>query len=892
MAAKHGGPSHFLGLELATDQLRASIVDENLHQVGAETIDFDSELPDYQTQGGIFTTPGDAFTTPVEMWVKALDLLLEKLHRNHDLSRIKSIGGSAQHALVWWKSTPLPSLSTLSAAVPLSTHFPAQSFSIPATPTQQDSSSHSHALMIQQLLGGPDAMAARVGTAAHPGLAAAQMLRVRETWGNEVWARTGRVQVASNFLCSLISGRWMPMVEAEACATGMWVHNGGYWDEGVMEIVGGSSQEGRRLRGWMGDVDVSGGARRASAVSRYLVDRYRFDPETIVTPFTSDYLCSYLSLCPSPHDAVFSFGPIDLMLTPAQNYIPNPMYNIVPHPVQESGERKRYIAVVTHRNADVARALVRDMYTKSWSAFDRLVAIVPPGGSIGLDDKLFSFWRLQPEAHPFSHIKGIFRFETGLKVNEFRDLRANPRCLLESQVLSFRVTWAHMLSTGVVTQPLTSSTGATSGTPSRNQSPSHSHPNSPGPHPGSPAYFSTSNSSTPQPHHPHHLAPHAQLHAYSQPSGPVAAPATKSNINALALGLPFDPYDPAPLPSRIVCTGAAANFPSIVNLLGDIFNSAVYVPNSQVEVAQVAPFRNSVTARASIGGAWIARWAWLRERGERGVAQTGQLAAGGFEEDVKRLLVKSWANGGLRAPGSQGTGSSLSSVHPTATGAPGLKPPGSGSSTPSYAASGSVRSRLGQSVLIEDDEEIDEVGDMAVGIGRLTTSMTGLGLSGDRNPHAHLGMVEGILPGQHRNPGAYNNMGLLHSYDSQRSLGGSTLGASSSSGSVNAMMRSLSSSTSSGLDSISTAYTSPDLSASGSGKFAGAADPANANPAAAPAPGTTTLTPISALPTGEKEAQVAWSKVAEADLDAFMCYASIVPEFCRLERTLIRVSQV
>ena len=35
------------------------------------------------------------------------------------------------------------------------------------------------------------------------------------------------------------------------------------------------------------------------------------------------------------------------------------------------------------RNADVPRALVRDMYTKSWSAFDRLVDIVPPGGSIG-----------------------------------------------------------------------------------------------------------------------------------------------------------------------------------------------------------------------------------------------------------------------------------------------------------------------------------------------------------------------------------------------------------------------------------------------------------------------------------------------------------------------------
>jgi xylulokinase len=47
------------------------------------------------------------------------------------------------------------------------------------------------------------------------------------------------------------------------------------------------------------------------------------------------------------------------------------------------GSRVSYNLIVLNRNADVPRALVRDMYTKSWSAFDRLVAIVPPGGSIG-----------------------------------------------------------------------------------------------------------------------------------------------------------------------------------------------------------------------------------------------------------------------------------------------------------------------------------------------------------------------------------------------------------------------------------------------------------------------------------------------------------------------------
>lgn len=135
-------------------------------------------------------------------------------------------------------------------------------------------------------------MANRVGTCASASMVAAQLLRVRESWPQDVWSRTGRVQLASAFLGSLIAGKWMGMGEAEACSTGMWVHGGnpnaiggpghgngqGYWDEGVLDIVGGSREEGRRVRGWLGDVDTSGGARRAGNVSRYLVERYGFDP--------------------------------------------------------------------------------------------------------------------------------------------------------------------------------------------------------------------------------------------------------------------------------------------------------------------------------------------------------------------------------------------------------------------------------------------------------------------------------------------------------------------------------------------------------------------------------------------------------------------------------------
>lgn len=72
--------------------------------------------------------------------------------------------------------------------------------------------------------------------------------------------------------------------------------------------------------------------------------------ETIVAPFTTDFLASYLSLLPSNGDAVLSFGPIDMLLTPAQHYIPTRLYNLYPHPAQDPAEKRKYIAVLGSRS--------------------------------------------------------------------------------------------------------------------------------------------------------------------------------------------------------------------------------------------------------------------------------------------------------------------------------------------------------------------------------------------------------------------------------------------------------------------------------------------------------------------------------------------------------------
>lgn len=71
--------------------------------------------------------------------------------------------------------------------------------------------------------------------------------------------------------------------------------------------------------------------------------------ETIVTPFTSDYLSAYLSVCPSPSDAVLSFGPMDVLMTPAPHYLPTRLFHLFPHPAQDSSEKRRYVAILSSR---------------------------------------------------------------------------------------------------------------------------------------------------------------------------------------------------------------------------------------------------------------------------------------------------------------------------------------------------------------------------------------------------------------------------------------------------------------------------------------------------------------------------------------------------------------
>lgn len=72
----------FLGLDLSTQQLKAVIIAEDGSVVHETAVNFDRDIPHYETKNGAIHGAGRGeVTSPVAMWVEAMDLLLERMKK-------------------------------------------------------------------------------------------------------------------------------------------------------------------------------------------------------------------------------------------------------------------------------------------------------------------------------------------------------------------------------------------------------------------------------------------------------------------------------------------------------------------------------------------------------------------------------------------------------------------------------------------------------------------------------------------------------------------------------------------------------------------------------------------------------------------------------------------
>ena len=173
---------------------------------------------------------------------------------------------------------------------------------------------------------------------------------------------------------------------------------------------------------------------------QYLLNRYKKLFNVHFMKF-NPVVNHYLSICP-PLDAILlSLGESDHLIFQLETFssnidkLPTNIFKVYDNPLNENFK----LVYFKLKDNGKARKIIRNTYCNgNWITFNSLINLINIGGSNGLDDKLFNFFYPTNQFTLNGDLKGYYRFEFGKPINEFSDLRANSRCLIESQFFTIK----------------------------------------------------------------------------------------------------------------------------------------------------------------------------------------------------------------------------------------------------------------------------------------------------------------------------------------------------------------------------------------------------------------------------------------------------------------------
>ncbi|KAH9884792.1 D-xylulose kinase [Cubamyces lactineus] len=425
----------FLGLDLSTQGLKAVLIDADGAPVHESAVHFDRDLPSYGTTNGAIRGPGPGeVTSPVRMWLDAYDLIMERMRAaGVDFSRILGISGDGQqHGSVYWSSEAERLLASLDPAHPLAGQLSPAAFSIQRAPIWQDSSTTRECRELEAAVGGAQALADLTGSRAYERFTGTQIAKIRRT-EPDAYNATARISLVSSFMPSLFLGSIAPIEVSDASGMNLMNVLTCEWDDRLLEAAGGPE-----LRGKIGPEPAPGGT-FLGKIHPYWVQRWGFNPECEIAPFTGDNPATVIALS-TPGDAILSLGTSTTFLLSIPPAETAPRRFTTSHLLTHPTTPDAHIAMLCYKNGALAREQVRDQYADGhWTRFNELVEARPVG-----NDGFMGFYFPLPEIIP-PNVQGNFFFSTSPSSSSVTTLSesemphdAHPRAILESQFLSIR----------------------------------------------------------------------------------------------------------------------------------------------------------------------------------------------------------------------------------------------------------------------------------------------------------------------------------------------------------------------------------------------------------------------------------------------------------------------
>ena len=369
----------YLGLDLSTQQLKAIILDphQNDTTIYSDFVSFDDPLI-LQHADLIHTgvkhgriVNGNRVQAPVSMWIYAMDLLLESMHRSGiDLKNVMAVSVSAQqHTSVYLTHDALVLLAGLDPQKPLAEQLCSGSLFLarPMAPTWEDSSTSEQCRFLERVVGGAQNLAKLTGSRAYERFTASQILGLFQT-EPQVMSRCGSICLASSFLSSVLCGHVCGIDYSDASGMNLMDLDSRRWNDALLNAIDPALHE--KLQEPISSVSKIG------LVSPYFSARYGFNKDCLVVSGTGDNPAALCSIAPLYEELVISLGTSDTLIFSTQDRsTANGLdAHLFTHPIDITA----YMGLICLKNGSLVREQLRNQHASGfWEEYETKISTTP-----------------------------------------------------------------------------------------------------------------------------------------------------------------------------------------------------------------------------------------------------------------------------------------------------------------------------------------------------------------------------------------------------------------------------------------------------------------------------------------------------------------------------------
>lgn len=351
----------FLGFDSSTQSFSAIVLDSDLNKIISEaSVNFGKDLPHYAAPSGFIPggASGEVHADPM-MWLEALDLVLDKLSAQIDLSRVTMIAGSGQqHGSVYLNEKFDSAIAALDPSSSLTAQL-SSSLTRDTSPIWMDTSTGAECAEIADAVGGNEEVCARSGSVTIERFSGSQIRKFFKQ-SPAAYAATDHVHLVSSFIASVLAGKSLPIDFGDGAGMNLLNLKNLTWDKDLMNATAPELSE--KL------LPAASCLKPQATISSYFVKKYGFATTCQVCPFTGDNPASLVGMgATTPGQVVISLGTSDTffaaMAEPKTD--PQGFGHVFGNPAGG------FMSLICFRNGSLAREAMRDELGVDWSAFEQ-----------------------------------------------------------------------------------------------------------------------------------------------------------------------------------------------------------------------------------------------------------------------------------------------------------------------------------------------------------------------------------------------------------------------------------------------------------------------------------------------------------------------------------------